>query len=118
VRIKSNAGFTLVETLITAVILSTGLAACAILFSYSVATNIRSQRRATATLLVYDKLEELRSRNIWESGDYSEYVTVQSTDYLRAWTIRDQKATVRVSEQRVGGFIDLADGTITSGLSF
>ena len=61
-------GFTLIETLITAAILVSGLVAVALLFSYTARTTLNNQKRTTATLLLYDKMEELKSSRITIGG--------------------------------------------------
>ena len=61
-------GFTLIETLITTAILVSGLVAVALLFSYTARTTLNNQERTTATLLLYDKMEELKSSRITSGG--------------------------------------------------
>ena len=84
-------GFTLLETLITTAILVFGLAAIGLIFSYTARTNINTQQRTTATLLAYEKLEELRSTSItggiWIPGSYTDYRRVSETAYMRQWQI-------------------------------
>ena len=52
-------GFTLIEALITTVILVTGLAAVAGVFSYSSIASLRVQQRTAAVLLVSAELDEV-----------------------------------------------------------
>ena len=61
-------GFTLIETLITTAVLVSGLVAVASLFSYTVRTTLNNQERTTATLLLVDKMEELKSSRITSGG--------------------------------------------------
>jgi prepilin-type N-terminal cleavage/methylation domain-containing protein len=61
-------GFTLIETLITTAVLVSGLVAVAMLFSYTARTTLNNQERTTATLLLYDKMEELKSSKITSGG--------------------------------------------------
>jgi prepilin-type N-terminal cleavage/methylation domain-containing protein len=88
---RRDSGFTLIETLITTVVLVTGLAAVACLFSYSARTNIENRQRTTATVLLYDKLEELKTSVLdgtnWTAGTHSDRVTIDNVDYVRTWQI-------------------------------
>ena len=79
-----NRGFTLIETLFTAVIVASGLVAIATIFSFAVRANISNRQMAVATSLVYDKMEELR----WAASvsDGSDQVALNDT-YLRTWRI-------------------------------
>ena len=54
---RSNRGFTLIETLITTAIMVSGLVAVASMFSYSVTTNLTNQQRTAGTMLLYEKME-------------------------------------------------------------
>jgi type II secretory pathway pseudopilin PulG len=57
---KLSGGFTLIETLLATAILVTGLVAVAYLFTYSIRTNMMMEQQTSATLLLYNKMEELR----------------------------------------------------------
>jgi Tfp pilus assembly protein PilV len=105
-----NRGSALIETLVAAVILVSGLVAVASIFSATTALNVRNQQRTTATLLLYDKMEELQSMRSPAGGSldpmnpsagFMEYVRItsdgtmvsSSTDssspYLRIWQVQD-----------------------------
>ena len=88
---RCSHGFTLLETLITTAVLVFGLAAIALIFSYTERTNINTQQRTAAVLLVYEKLEEFRSTSItdsmWIPGTYFDYPTIAKTHYMRRWQI-------------------------------
>lgn len=90
---RTSGGFTLLETLITTTILVFGLAAMALMFSYTARTNISTRERTTATLLLYEKLEEFRSTSladsIWIPGSYVDFPAVDNTRFIRQWQITD-----------------------------
>jgi prepilin-type N-terminal cleavage/methylation domain-containing protein len=81
---SKNRGFTLIETLFTAVIVASGLVAIATIFSFAVRANISNRQMAVATSLLYDKMEELR----WAASvsDGSDQVTLNDA-YVRTWRI-------------------------------
>lgn len=102
-------GFTLLETLITTAVLVFGLAAIALMFSYTARANINTQQRTAATLLVYEKLEEFRSTSMtdtmWSPGTYVDYPTIAKTPYIRRWQITDttpRNVTIAVFAARAG----------------
>ncbi len=90
--LDSALGFTLIETMITTVVLVSGLVGVASLFSYSIAANFNSQQRTVAGLLLRDKVEQFRAapsnHSNWSPGGsldaaspiagYFDYVTIGS----------------------------------------
>jgi Tfp pilus assembly protein PilV len=86
--VRSIRGFTLLETLITTAVLVFGLSALALMFTFTVRTNIDTRQRTTAVLLLNDKLEELRSLPL-AVGTYVDYPTVANTAYIRQWQISE-----------------------------
>ena len=125
----SERGFTLIETLIATAILVSGLVAVAYLFTYSVRTNITNDQLTSATLLLYNKMEELEAvslANLTVGGgldgasptaNFFDYVTVGATGaltvnttdtnapYLRVWQVtgaNPKSITVAVHAQRAG----------------
>jgi Tfp pilus assembly protein PilV len=105
-----NRGSALIETLVAAVILVSGLVAIASIFSVTTALTVRNQQRTTATLLLYDKMEELRAVGSPAGGSldpanpmqgFMEYVGIASdgtivsstsdfaSAYLRLWQVQD-----------------------------
>ena len=127
---RSSRGFTLIETLLATGILVTALLSIAVLFSYSIRTNLLNQQRTTATLLAMSKIEDLRSTssiNDFTNGggldgsnpapSYWEYVSISTmglftidtstntAPYLRLWQIdgtNPKLITVVVFAQRSG----------------
>jgi prepilin-type N-terminal cleavage/methylation domain-containing protein len=128
---RNPCGFTLIETLITTLILVSGLVAVAQLFSYTVAANISNQQRTAATILVTEKIEQLKSVSIrnplWLAGGglsprapvvgFYDYVSIAadgtptidsatpSPPYIRVWQITGsvpRSLTVIVYAQRFG----------------
>jgi len=102
-------GFTLIETPITTAVLVFGLAALALIFSYTVRVNLNTQQRTTAALLLNEKLEELRAAPLTDSaltpGEYVDYPTIAGSPYLRQWVISDttpRSISIVVSAARAG----------------
>jgi len=106
----SNRGSSLIETLVAAVILVSGLVAVASIFSITTGVNLRNQQRTTATLLLYDKMEQLRTTGSPAGGSldplnplegFMDYVRVGSDGtlitssadsgpaYHRLWQVQD-----------------------------
>ena len=83
-------GFTLIEVLVTAAVVTCGLVAVASMFSFAVRTNIADRQMAVATALLYDKMEEFRSTSfdqpLWKNGDGFDYV-VKDITYIRVWQV-------------------------------
>jgi prepilin-type N-terminal cleavage/methylation domain-containing protein len=96
-------GFTLIEVLIAAAILLSGLVAVTSVFSFAIRTNGGNRQTAVATTLLYKKMEEFRARqftdDIWLNVSGSETVVIGNERYFRSWTIIDEvprKVTVVV----------------------
>jgi len=128
-------GFTLIETLITTLVLVTGLAAIAGLFSYGAQTNSQNRQRTAATTILYSKIEEVRNARALTVGQYAEYLSIQpdggvaiSTDnhgpYLRVSNIESgmpQRVTVIVyarQSNRGNSYRELARATTLVGRGF
>jgi prepilin-type N-terminal cleavage/methylation domain-containing protein len=79
-----NRGFTLIEALVTAVIVAFGLVAVASIFSFAIRANISNRQMAVATALAYDKMEELKWSSSLSSG--SDQVTLDDR-YIRSWQV-------------------------------
>lgn len=110
---RNSRGFTLIETLITTAVLVSGLCALVMLFWYSIGRNNMNQQQTTATLLLYEKMEQFKSTPLtnamWTVGGglnttaptngYFEYADIAADgtlttsagdttmDYLRLWQI-------------------------------
>src|SRR5262245_55088138 len=69
-------GFTLIEVLITTLILVTGLAAVAGVFSYSSLRSLRVLQETAATALLSAKMEDLKAAEEILPGRYSEYLVL------------------------------------------
>lgn len=59
--IRREKGFTIIEVLVTTIILTVGLMALASVQTGAVGTNYNSQRMTIATILAQDKIEELKN---------------------------------------------------------
>jgi prepilin-type N-terminal cleavage/methylation domain-containing protein len=128
-------GFTLIETLITTLVLVTGLAAVAGLFSYGARTNFQNRQRTAATALLYGKMEEMRNASVLAAGQYTESLSIQPDGsvtssinsrgaYLRVSNIESgapQRVTVIVygrQSNRGNSYMELARATVLVGRGF
>ena len=108
---RASAGFTLIETMIAAGILVIGLVAVAYIFSYSIRTNMMTEQQTAATLLLTNKMEELKGASFSTltaggglnpsspTTSYWDYVSISSSGvivsdtsttnapYLRLWQV-------------------------------
>jgi prepilin-type N-terminal cleavage/methylation domain-containing protein len=128
-------GFTLIETLITMLVLVTGLAAVAALFAYGSQSSGRLRQQTAALALLASKMEELKGTEESAPGQYSEYLAVASdgvpaprdarqASYLRTWEITPEmprRITVIVYGKQPGRDRpdrELARATTQSGRGF
>ena len=88
---NTTRGFTLIEALITAGIVTCGLVAVASVFSFAVRANVSNREMSAATALLYEKMEEFRAAPLtdplWAIGDGSDE-PVRAERYLRIWQVR------------------------------
>jgi prepilin-type N-terminal cleavage/methylation domain-containing protein len=116
-------GFTLIEALITTVVLVTGLAAVAGVFSYSALVSLRTQQFTAALTLVSRKMEDLRAADDLTPGRYAEYVGPGDV-FMRHWEITAEmpsRITVIVYGRppgRRGPYFELARATTRMGRKF
>jgi Tfp pilus assembly protein PilV len=113
-----RSGFTLTETLVTTLVLVTGLVAIAGAFSYGVQSSRRIRQQTTGTALLYTKMEELRASRDFQPGHYSETIVITSDSiYLRSWEITPEmphRITVTIYGKQSGGkgtYLELAHAT-------
>jgi Tfp pilus assembly protein PilV len=85
-----NQGFTVIEVLIAAAVVTCGLVAVASMFSFAVRANVSNRQMAIATALLYDKMEQFKStpldNPLWNNPDGFDYVTRETT-YVRVWQV-------------------------------
>jgi Tfp pilus assembly protein PilV len=62
-QLEGEAGSSLVEAIVAALILAAGVTAMAQLFSIAIASNMRARDRTVALILAQQKIEELRTGN-------------------------------------------------------
>lgn len=116
-------GFTLIEALITTVVLVTGLAAVAGVFSYSSLTSLRTRQQTAALNLVARKMEDLRAAEELTAGRYAEYLGPDDV-FMRHWEITAEmpaRITVIVYGRppgRRGPYFELARATTRVGRKF
>jgi len=128
-------GFTLLETLITTLILVTGLTGVAGAFSYCRLRSSLILQETAAIALMSSKIEEVKAAEEIHPGRYSEYVALMpdgtavvcepgSAAYQRRWEITAEmpgKVTVIVYGRAAGrsvSFRELARATTQLGARF
>jgi len=128
-------GFTLIEGLITTLILVAGLAAVAGAFSYSSLRSFQILQETAAVALLSAKMEDLKGGEELLPGQYSEYLTLMPdgaaaisepgvATYRRTWEITPEmprRITVIVygrANRRSGPFRELARATTQVGSRF
>jgi prepilin-type N-terminal cleavage/methylation domain-containing protein len=117
-------GFTLIETLITTLVLVTGLAAIAGLFSYGAKAGTENRHRIAATALLQTKMEELRHAPNLEPGQYAETVPHGPASYMTTWVIENgfpRRITVIVygrDLRRKNAYAELVRSTYLAGRGF
>ncbi len=116
---SSKRGFTLIETMIATGILVSGLVAVAYMFSYSVQTNYTTQQMTSATMLVHDKLEELRATSFGTLASGGGLDGTNPTTNFREWvTIATNGAvTSSTAEVTTAGYLRLWQITGTNPLT-
>jgi len=70
-QLEGEAGSSLVEAIVAALILAAGVTAMAQLFSIAIASNVRARDRTVAMILAQQKIEELRTSNLSASSSES-----------------------------------------------
>ena len=115
-------GFTLIEALFATLILVTGIAAIAGVFSYGIRTSVRIRQESTAFALVAEKMEELKASETRTPGLRSEYIGDTQT-FIRTWEISvelPQRVTVTVAGRLAGshGYLELARASTLVGPEF
>jgi len=101
----SRCGFTLIEALITTLILVTGLTGVAAAFSYAVYSGIRVRQQTTALSLLSTKMEELKNGEVLNSGTFVDAPIVNGEAFVRRWQISTdspQRITVTVFGRKAG----------------
>ena len=122
-----NRGFTLIESLITTLVLVTGLAAVASAFSYSSMSSLRIQQQTAALALVSAKLEALRMESALLPGHYLEYLSIapdgsvlirdpRDASYRQTWEVTAEvpsRVSVIIWARQLGRkpYIELARAT-------
>jgi prepilin-type N-terminal cleavage/methylation domain-containing protein len=98
-KIDNSSGFTLIEVLIAAVIITFGMLAMGTFLGSLVSKNSINERKTIATLLAQDKIEDLRRQALktdLTSADNSvsphETITTDAGPFNRSWTIAEDFA--------------------------
>ena len=114
---KRNRGSALLETLIALFILVSGLVSVASMFSVTTGVSFRNRQRSTATMLLYEKMEELRSSGPPPGGSLdSKHPESGFVDYVRFATdgrILVSRDDPGVAYQRVWQVQDVGSPIIT-----
>jgi len=92
---NSNRGAALIETLVASVILVSGVVAVASIFSFTTGANLRNRQGTTATMLLYDKMEQLRTMGSPAGGSLDpanptlDFSDNPGGSFLRVWQVQD-----------------------------
>ena len=92
---ESNRGAALIETLIASVILVSGVVAVASIFSFTTGINLLNRQRTTATMILYDKMEQIQSTGSPAGGSLdpmnpiADFSDNPGGTFLRVWRVED-----------------------------
>jgi prepilin-type N-terminal cleavage/methylation domain-containing protein len=91
---NSQAGFTLIEVIIAALIIVFGMLAMGTFLGSHVNKNSKNERQTIATMLAQNKIEELRitamsSAGLSSADDNTDITTTDAGPFTRTWTIDD-----------------------------
>jgi len=90
-EIDSSSGFTLIEVLIAAAILTFGLLAMASFLGNLVSKNANNERKTMATVIAEEKIEDLRGQalttDITSTNNGNDTVSTAAGTFTRTWTI-------------------------------
>jgi prepilin-type N-terminal cleavage/methylation domain-containing protein len=104
---NKQAGFTLMEAMIAAVIMATALAVAS-LFAYSARTNVMTGQMTTATFLANTKMEQIRDQQFNTVGvgggldpasptaNYFEYITINANGTIATSTVNATAPFIRL----------------------
>ena len=94
---RKDSGFTLIEILITLVILSVVLlGVCSMVYSVMGATSL-SKEMAVATTLMQDKMERLKNTPSASLTSGNDTVQPENVSYLRQWTVSASANTTTIT---------------------
>jgi prepilin-type N-terminal cleavage/methylation domain-containing protein len=102
---KNRRGFTLLEIMITILLLTVALLGMAALTATVVKGNSYSKQVTTATMLAKDKMEQLKNTTVSSLTGGTDYATIDSTIqgsstgafYTRTWSITSGTTTTTVT---------------------
>lgn len=90
-KINNQSGFTLIELLIAAMIITGGMVTMASFLGSLVSKNASNERKTMATVMVQQKIEELRNdalqTDLTAANDGTETITTDAGPFTRTWTI-------------------------------
>jgi len=92
-----NRGAALLETLVASVILVSGVVAVASIFSFTTGATLRNRQATTATMLLYDKMEQLRTMGSPAGGSLDPLNPIAGFSdnpggaFLRLWQVQDSE---------------------------
>ncbi len=90
-KINNQSGFTLIELLIAAMIITGGMVTMASFLGSLVSKNSSNERKTMATVMVQQKIEDLRSDalriDLTAANDGTDTITTDAGPFTRTWTI-------------------------------
>ncbi len=93
---KKKNGFTLVEVLITLVILCIGLLGMAQLMVVGIRSNVVSKQITTASVAMQDKMEQLRNERFNAICSGSDSFVRNGFSYSRSWAVSNVNANTKL----------------------
>ncbi len=90
-KINNASGFTLIELLIAAMIITGGMVTMASFLGHLVNTNATNERKTMATVMVQQKIEDLRNdaltNDLTAADNGTDSITTDAGPFTRTWTI-------------------------------
>ena len=90
---NNQAGFTLIEVIIAALIIVFGMLAMGTFLGSQVNKNSKNERKTYATILAQGKIEELRNTalvtGVSSADDSNDTITTRAGPFTRTWTVDD-----------------------------
>lgn len=90
-KINNASGFTLIELLIAAMIITGGMVTMASFLGHLINTNATNERKTMATVMVQQKIEDLRNdaltNDLTAADNGTDSITTDAGPFTRTWTI-------------------------------
>jgi type IV pilus assembly protein PilV len=95
---RTRNGFTLVEVLVSLVLIAVGLIGMAALTATLAHANRGATNRTRADQLVHEKIEEFHSAHYDSVGTGSDTVVIEGVEFARTWTVTPETPVAGVKQ--------------------